>query len=72
MFVGQGLRCSLAYGKFLNQGWNLCPLHWQVDSSPLDHQGSPSARLLDHNIVLHLWTIHRPSVKEKVASAGPK
>ena len=27
---------------FLNQGSNWCLLHWQVDSLPLDHQGSPS------------------------------
>ena len=25
----------------LDQGSNLCALHWQADSSPLDHQGSP-------------------------------
>ena len=24
-----------------NQGSNSCPLHWQVDSLPLSHQGSP-------------------------------
>ena len=28
-------------GIFLDQGSNLCPLHWQVDSQPLRHQGSP-------------------------------
>ena len=27
---------------FPTQGWNLCPLHWQVDSQSLNHQGSPS------------------------------
>ena len=25
----------------LDQGSNLCPPHWQADSQPLDHQGSP-------------------------------
>ena len=25
----------------LDQGWNLCLLHWQVDSYTLHHQGSP-------------------------------
>ena len=25
---------------FLDQGSNPCPLHWQVDSRPLDHRGS--------------------------------
>ena len=24
------------------EGLNLCPLHWKVDSKPLDHQGSLS------------------------------
>ena len=24
-----------------DQGWNLCLLHWQADSLPLSHQGSP-------------------------------
>ena len=36
-----GLSCPLACGIFPDQGQNLCPLHWQVDSEPLDHQGSP-------------------------------
>ena len=26
---------------FLHQGSNPCPLHWQADSQPLCHQGSP-------------------------------
>ena len=34
----------LHQGIFLIQGWNclLCLLHWQVDSLPLSHQGSPT------------------------------
>ena len=28
-------------GIFLDQGSNLCLWHWQVDSLPLSHQGSP-------------------------------
>ena len=35
------LSCSEARGIFLDWGSNPCPLHWQVDSQPLDHQGSP-------------------------------
>ena len=31
-------------GIFPDQGSNPCPLHWQVDSSPLSHQGSPEVR----------------------------
>ena len=30
--VAHGLSCPVAYGIFLDQGWNLCPLRWQVDS----------------------------------------
>ena len=33
--------CSAACGIFPDQGSNPCPLHWQADSSPLRHQGSP-------------------------------
>ena len=36
-----GLSCSATCGVFLDQGWYLCPLHWQIDSKTLDHQGSP-------------------------------
>ena len=32
---------STACGIFPDQGSNLCPLHWQADSQPLRHQGSP-------------------------------
>ena len=30
--VAQGLSCSTAWGIFLDQGLNPCPLHWQTDS----------------------------------------
>ena len=33
MVVALGLSCFAACGIFLDQGSNLCPLHWQVDSS---------------------------------------
>ena len=39
--VAHGLSCSAACGIFPDQGSNQCPLHWQVDSKPLRHQGSP-------------------------------
>ena len=34
--------CSAACGIFPDQGLNPCPLHWQADSQPLHHQGSPA------------------------------
>ena len=37
--AAHGLSCSQACGIFLDQGSNLCLLHWQVDSLPLIHQG---------------------------------
>ena len=39
--VAHGPSCSAACGIFLDQGSNPCPLHWQADSQPLRHQGSP-------------------------------
>ena len=39
--VARGPSCSAACGIFLDQGSNPCPLHWQADSQPLRHQGSP-------------------------------
>ena len=45
--VAHGLSCSAACGIFPDQGPNPCPLHWQADSQPLRHQGSPY--VLDFN-----------------------
>ena len=39
--VAHGPSCSAARGIFPDQGSNPCPLHWQADSQPLCHQGSP-------------------------------
>ena len=39
--AAHGFGCTRAHGIFLDQGLNLCPLEWQVDSQPLDHQGNP-------------------------------
>ena len=33
------------YNVHPDQGSNLCLLHWQVDSLPLSHQGSPSSKV---------------------------
>ena len=38
--VAQGLSCSTAWGTVPDQGSNLCPLCWQANSLPLDHQRS--------------------------------
>ena len=39
--VAHGPSCSAECGILPDQGSNPCPLHWQADSQPLRHQGSP-------------------------------
>ena len=46
--VAHGPSSSAACGIFPDQGSNPCPLHWQADSQPLRHQGSPKTILLEH------------------------
>ena len=46
VIVAHGPICSVACGIFPDQGLNPCPLHWQADSQPLHHQGSPRERFL--------------------------
>ena len=48
--VAHGPSCSAACGIFPDQGSNPCPLHWQADSQPLRHQGSPNHFL---NVCFH-------------------
>ena len=43
VIVPHGPSCSAACGIFPDQGSNPCPLHWQADSQPLRHQGSPNS-----------------------------
>ena len=38
------LGCPMACEIFLDQGSNLCPLHWQADALPLDHLETPKGR----------------------------
>ena len=45
--VAHGPSRSAACGIFPDQGSNPCPLHWQADSQPLHHQGSPNSGLLN-------------------------
>ena len=41
VIVAHGPSRSTACGILPDQGSNPCPLHWQADSQPLRHQGSP-------------------------------
>ena len=43
VIVAHGPSCLAACGIFPDQGSNPYPLHWQADSQPLCHQGSPGA-----------------------------
>ena len=46
--VAHWLSCSAACGIFPDQGSNPRPLHWQADSQPLCHQGSPRVHFWSH------------------------
>ena len=45
--VAHGPSRSTARGIFPDQGSNPCPLHWQADSQPLRHQGSPGGGIFE-------------------------
>ena len=53
--VAHGPSCSAACGIFPDQGSNPCPPHWQADSQPLCHQGSPHLVLFDFPFWLCLY-----------------
>ena len=53
--VAHGPSCSVACGIFPDQGSNPCPLHWQADSQPLHHQGSPGLSLITEEKYLILF-----------------
>ena len=48
--VAHGPSCSAACGILPDQGSNPCPLHWQADSQPLHHQGSPHPHFYSYSI----------------------
>ena len=52
--VAHGPSCSAACGILPDQGLNPCPLHWQADSQPLCHQGSPAPVLF--KCLITFWT----------------
>ena len=46
VLVAHRLSCSEPYGIFPDQGSNLCPLHWQIDSNPVYYQRNASTLFL--------------------------
>ena len=59
--VAHGPSCSVACGIFPDQDLNPCPLHWQADSQPLRHQGSPPPfsliTVLPQAVTSSEWTV---------------
>ena len=51
IIVTHGFSCSVACGIFPDQGSSLCLLHWQADSVPQSHQGSPLFHFLSVSTV---------------------
>ena len=62
--AAHGPSCSVACGIFPDQGSNPCPLHWQADSEPLHHQGSPHFFILEYTSFLspNMCNIWYPNV----------
>ena len=60
--VAHGPSRSMACGIFPDQGLNLCPLHWQADSQPLHHQGSPNSSFF------WMWNIQNLYLEQGLAN----
>ena len=64
VIVVHGPSCSAACGIFPDQGSNPCSLHWQADSQPVCHQGSPECYfLMEWRTILFLLWPTLPSFK---------
>ena len=67
VIVAHGPSCSAACGILPDQGSNPRPLHWQADSQPLRHQGSPRLSSL-HLPPTPIATSTSPSLKSLIFS----
>ena len=68
VIVAHGPSCSAARGILPDQGSNPCPLHWQADSQPLRHQGSPGWLALPfpwHTVCTAIWQLQLLLSEEK-------
>ena len=70
VIVAHGPICSAACGNFLHQGSNPCPLHWQADSQPLRHQGSPLFFFF-LAVLRGLWDLSSPILVHRL-EPGPR
>ena len=64
VIVAHGPSCSAACGIFPDQASNPCPLHWQADSQPLRHQGSPKIFVFEY--VKHATQYKTQKVKKGI------
>ena len=64
--VAHGPNCSAACGIFPDQGSNPYPLHWQADSQPLRHQGSPYVSLRRERNILYCRALIRITTKNYI------
>ena len=55
--VAHGPSCSAACAIFPDQVSNPCPLHWQADSQPLRHQGSPIRFFFNDTATTEIYTL---------------
>ena len=55
--MAHGLSCFAAGGILLDEGLNTSLLHWQADSFPLSHQGSPPSMFRLKNVSLLILVI---------------
>ena len=62
--------CFSAGGIFLDQGWNLCALHWQVDSQPLWLPGKPDSWSSNHIVVLRWKLISLTTSGQQITKAS--
>ena len=67
--VAHGPSCSAACGILPDQDSNPCPLHWQADSQPLCHQGSPIHSFL--NILFHYGLPQETGYSSLCFTVGP-
>ena len=65
--LGAQASCPAACGIFPDQGSNLCPLHWQANSQPLGHKGSPKRSIFNVDFIwLRTWPDQELLVRHQV------
>ena len=68
--VAHGPSRSEACGILPDQGSNPCPLHWQADSQPLHHQGSPLMKILISHFGNLFFTLLLYSYSDRISQGS--